>query len=76
MIELIDPLYTPLGIASNYSATFNLHNSQITKAPDKHFPVCYAFTSPFLATASSSGNFSASALGSLPAGHLLETQLT
>jgi hypothetical protein len=35
MNGFIDHLYTLLGIISNYSATANLHNSQITTAPTK-----------------------------------------
>jgi hypothetical protein len=35
----IDHLYTRLLITSNYSATANLHNSQITAAITKPFPV-------------------------------------
>jgi hypothetical protein len=54
------PLFTPLGTTSNYSATANLHNSQITAAPAKLFPACYIFNSSSLATASNSGNSSAS----------------
>jgi hypothetical protein len=33
-----DHLYTRLGTTINYSATINLHNSQITKPPAKPFP--------------------------------------
>jgi hypothetical protein len=47
-------------MTSNYSATANLHNSQIITAPAKPFPACCAFTSHSLATASKSGNSSAS----------------
>jgi hypothetical protein len=57
--EFIDNLYTGLGTTSNYSATANLHYSQITTAPAKPFPACYVFTSRFLATASNSGDSSA-----------------
>jgi hypothetical protein len=38
----------------NYSATSNLHNSQITTVPDTHFRDCYVFTSLSLATVSNS----------------------
>jgi hypothetical protein len=56
----VDHLYTPLGITSSYNATANLHNSQITTAPAKPFPACCVFISRFLATASNSGDYSAS----------------
>jgi streptolysin S family bacteriocin protoxin len=56
----IDHLYTRLGITSNYSATANLHNSQITTAPAKPFSACCVFTSRSLAMASNSGDSSAS----------------
>jgi hypothetical protein len=45
---------------SNYSATANLQNSQIIKTPAKFFPVCCVFISCSLATASNSGDLSAS----------------
>jgi hypothetical protein len=45
---------------SNYSATGNLHNLQITTAPDKQFPACCVFTRLSLRTASNTGEFSAS----------------
>jgi hypothetical protein len=57
--------YTPLGTASNYSATVSLHNSQIT-APTKPLPACYVLTSRSLATASNSENSSASRAQILP----------
>jgi hypothetical protein len=44
-IRFIDHLCTRLGTASNYSATPNLHNSQITTAPAKHLLACCVFTS-------------------------------
>jgi hypothetical protein len=58
MNEFIDHLYTRL--VSNYSATANLLNSQITTAPAKSFPACCVFTSLSLETASNSGDSSAS----------------
>jgi hypothetical protein len=58
--RFIDHLYTRLGTTSNYSAITNLHNSQITTEPVKPFPVCYVFTSLFLATASNNVDSSAS----------------
>jgi hypothetical protein len=54
----IDHSYTRLGATSKYSATANLHNSQIITAPAKHFPACYFFTSRFVAVASNSGHSS------------------
>jgi hypothetical protein len=56
----IDHLYTPLGTTSNYSATANLHNSQITTAPAKSFAAYCVFTSRSLATASNCWDSSAS----------------
>jgi hypothetical protein len=44
VIGFLDHLYTPLGSKSNYGATANLRNSQITTAPAKHFPACYVFS--------------------------------
>jgi hypothetical protein len=38
MNEFIDHLYSPSRTTSNYSATANLHNLQITTAPAKSFP--------------------------------------
>jgi hypothetical protein len=51
--------YTPLGTTSNYSATANLHNLQITTARSKTFPACFVLTSLSLAAASYSGDSSA-----------------
>jgi hypothetical protein len=42
-------LVNGLWITNNYSATANLHNSQITTAPAKSFPACCVFTSRSLA---------------------------
>jgi hypothetical protein len=56
----IDHLYTRFGTTSNYSATANLHSSQITAAPAEPFPACCVFISRFLAAASNSGDSSAS----------------
>jgi hypothetical protein len=58
--EFIYHLYTRLRTTSNYSATTNLHNSQITKESAKPFPACSVFTSRSLATAFKSGDSSAS----------------
>jgi hypothetical protein len=52
-------LYTWLETTSNYSATANLHNSQITTAPDKPFPACYLHQ-PLPGKGSKSGDSSAS----------------
>jgi hypothetical protein len=51
MNGVVDHLYSRLGTTSNYSATDNLHNLQITTAPAKHFPAYCVFTSRSLATA-------------------------
>jgi hypothetical protein len=51
---------TPLGTIRNYSAIANLHILQNTTAPAKRFPACCFFTSRSLATASNSGDSSAS----------------
>jgi hypothetical protein len=53
-------LSTRLISACDYSASANLHNSQINVVPDKSFPPCYIFTSHSLATTSNIGNSSAS----------------
>jgi hypothetical protein len=54
------------GITSNYSATANPHIAQITTAPAKTFPDCRVFTSSSLATASKSGDSSASSAHIFP----------
>jgi hypothetical protein len=54
------PLYIPLVLTRNYSVTANLHTLQIIRAPVKPFPACYFLTSRSLATASNSGDSSAS----------------
>jgi hypothetical protein len=53
-------LYTRLGTTSNYGAIANLHNSQIITAPAMSFPERCVFIGCFLATASKSGDSSAS----------------
>jgi hypothetical protein len=63
-IGCIHHLYTRPGTTSNHSATANLHNSQMTTAPAKPFTACCVFTKRSLATASNSGDSSASALKS------------
>jgi hypothetical protein len=59
-IGFIEHLYTPLRTTGSYSTTTNLHTLQFTTAPTKLFPACHVFTSRSLATASSSGDSSAS----------------
>jgi hypothetical protein len=48
----IGPLIHRLVSANNYTVSANLHNSQITTAPAKHFTACYVLTGRSLATAS------------------------
>jgi hypothetical protein len=62
ILNLFACFTTQLGNTSNYSVIANIHNLQITTAPAKSFPACYAFTSRSLVTASSSGDSSSSAL--------------
>jgi hypothetical protein len=62
----IDHFYTPLGTTSNYSATANLHNSQITISTAKPFPACCVFANRSLATASNNGDSWASRAQVLP----------
>jgi hypothetical protein len=56
----IDHLYTSPGTTSNYSVIANLHTLQITTASDKPFSSLLCLHQPFLATASNSGDSSAS----------------
>jgi hypothetical protein len=56
----IEHLTSRLGTASNYKAIAYLHTLQSTTATSKPFPVCCVLTSLSLATASNSGDFSAS----------------
>jgi hypothetical protein len=60
IIRFIDLLYTRLVSTSNYSATANFHNSQITTATAKPFTSLLCLRSRSLATASNSGHSSAS----------------
>jgi hypothetical protein len=53
-------IHSRLGTTGNYSGIANLHNSQITPAPTKPFSACCIVTIRFLATASNSGDSSAS----------------
>jgi hypothetical protein len=59
-IKFIDHFNTPLVTTLNYNATANIHDSQITTAPDNTFPACCIFISRSLATASNSEGSSAS----------------
>jgi hypothetical protein len=52
--------FTPLGTTRNYSAMANLHTSQITAANTKSSPAFSFFARRFVATASNSGDSSAS----------------
>jgi hypothetical protein len=56
----IDHLYTPLGTKNNYLAIADIHTLQITTACVKPFPSFCVFNSHSLATASNSGDSSAS----------------
>jgi hypothetical protein len=67
MKGFIHNLYTRLGNTSYWSATTNLHNSQITSL-NKPFPACCVFTSRSLASATNSDDSSVSVLTPLPAG--------
>jgi hypothetical protein len=73
-VAFIDHLYTQLISTTNYSATADLHNSQITTAPVKPFTTCCVFTSRSLViTTCNSGDSSASALKSSSNGGSLQT---
>jgi hypothetical protein len=61
-MDLLTTCYTRLISTSNYSATANFHNSQITTSPSKTFPAWWVFTGHSLVTAHNSGDSSASAL--------------
>jgi hypothetical protein len=54
--KFIDHLYPRLVSISNYSATANLHSSQMARARAKPFNACCAFTNRSLAIASNSGD--------------------
>jgi hypothetical protein len=58
--RFIDRLYTRLISTSNYSATADIHNSQITTALAKLFPACYVYIDRSLATAANSRDSSTS----------------
>jgi hypothetical protein len=68
----LDTGLTPLITTSNYCATSNIHISQIIIAPAKHFPACCIFNSRSLATASNSGDSSASRAQVLPSPTLVQ----
>jgi hypothetical protein len=70
-----DLMTTQLGTTNDYSATANPHTLQITAMPTKSFPVCYVFINHSLATASNSGDSSASVLTSLLSGKYSTTVL-
>jgi hypothetical protein len=60
VVSFINHFYTPLLTTSNYSAVANPQTLQTTTAPAKSFPDCCVLTSRSLATASNSGDSSAS----------------
>jgi hypothetical protein len=65
-------IYTPLGNTRNYSATANLHTSQIAAAHTKHFPA-YCLNQPFPGNGFHNGDFSASRAQALPSPTLFRT---
>jgi hypothetical protein len=69
-------MHTQLVTTSNYSATANLHNSQITAVTTKHFQACCVLASRSLASASSSGNSSASRTQALSSQPSVENSLS
>jgi hypothetical protein len=73
MVGFIELLSTRHVTTLDYSATDDLHPSQIITAQSK--PSQFAFTSRFPVTASNNGNSSASSFTPLPAGHLLTIEL-
>jgi hypothetical protein len=58
--------YKALGTTSNYSATANIYTLQITAENTTSSPACRVFDSRFIATASNSGNSSASCVQVFP----------
>jgi hypothetical protein len=64
-----------LNISLGYRATANLHTLQFTTAPAKPFPACCVLTSCSLATASNSGDSSASRAQVLPSPTLVQNCL-
>jgi hypothetical protein len=74
-LDLMTTCITRLGTTSNYSATANLRNSQFNIPPAKLFPACCVFTSRSLATASNSGDSSASRSQALPSPTLVHNCL-
>jgi hypothetical protein len=75
MIGFIALIHSRFVTEINYSATANLHTSQITRATAKHFPACCVLTSRSLATASNSGDSSASRAQVLPSPTLVQNCL-
>jgi hypothetical protein len=71
-VDWILDLLTPLITASSYSAISNLHNSQITTAPVKHFLACCVFNSCSMLAASNSEDSSASGTQVLPTPTLVQ----
>jgi hypothetical protein len=59
-LDLLTTYAHDLRTTSNYSASTNLHNSQITTAPVKPFPACCVFINCSLSMASNSRDSSAS----------------
>jgi hypothetical protein len=55
----VEHLYTQLVTKSNYNAIADVHTLQIITAHAKHFPACCVLTSRSLATASNTGDSSA-----------------
>jgi hypothetical protein len=77
MTWFTDHFNTQLVTTLNYNAIANLHTLQITTTYRLVFSVCYTVpTSRFLVTASNSGDFSASEVMPLPAGHHFTTELS
>jgi hypothetical protein len=68
----IDTLHTPLGITRNYSTVAHLHTIQFTTATAKPSLVCCVLISHSLATASNSGDPSASRAQVLPSPTLIQ----
>jgi hypothetical protein len=71
-----DYLYTRPETKSNYSATPNLHNSQITIAPSKPSLACSVFTRRSLAKTSNGENSSASLAQALSSKSPMQKSLT
>jgi hypothetical protein len=74
-LDLLHFIHSWLLTKSNYSATANLHTSPSTRVPAKPFPASCVLTSRFLATASNSGDSSASHAQVLPSLNLIQNCL-